>query len=59
MGNMKFELFKNLIDQIEGHVEAVTLASRGEPTLNKNLPKCLIIWVMFLAAKIGKRLFVE
>ena len=54
MGNMKFELFKNLIDQIEGHVEAVTLASRGEPTLNKNLPKMLdYMGDKFLAAKIN------
>ena len=36
MGYMDLNLYKNIIDQIEGKVEAVTLASRGEPLLNKN-----------------------
>lgn len=35
MGNMEFEMFKNAIDELEGNVEAITFASRGEPTLNK------------------------
>ena len=34
MGHMKLDLFKKIIDEIEGKIEAVTLASRGEPTLN-------------------------
>lgn len=34
MGYMSFDLFKKIVDEIEGHVEALTLASRGEPTLN-------------------------
>ena len=34
MGHMTLELFKKVIDEIEGNIEAVTLASRGEPTLN-------------------------
>ena len=34
---MKFELFKKIIDELEGKVEAITFASRGEPTLNKQL----------------------
>jgi radical SAM protein with 4Fe4S-binding SPASM domain len=33
-GHMSLELFKKIIDQLVGNVEAVTLASRGEPTLN-------------------------
>jgi len=41
MGYMEFDLFKNIIDQIEGKVEAVTLASRGEPLLNKNFTKMI------------------
>ena len=41
MGNMSFELFKKVIDEINGKIEAVTLASRGEPTLNKELDKML------------------
>ncbi|HIN33239.1 MAG TPA: radical SAM protein [Nitrospirales bacterium] len=34
MGHMSLDLFKKVIDQIAGSVEAVTLASRGEPLLN-------------------------
>lgn len=35
-GNMDFEFFKNLIDQaMENNCHALTLASRGEPTLHK------------------------
>ena len=37
MGHMTLELFKKVIDEIEGNIEAVTLASRGEPTLNPNI----------------------
>jgi uncharacterized Fe-S cluster-containing radical SAM superfamily enzyme len=37
MGHMSLDLFKKIIDQIEGNIEAVTLASRGEPSLNPNL----------------------
>jgi radical SAM protein with 4Fe4S-binding SPASM domain len=36
MGYMDLDLYKNIIDQVEGKVEAITLASRGEPLLNKN-----------------------
>ena len=31
MGMMSFDLFKQIIDQVEDRCEAVTLASRGEP----------------------------
>ena len=34
MGFMNMNLFKSCIDDLEGNVEAVTFASRGEPTLN-------------------------
>lgn len=37
MGSMSIDLFKSLIDQAEGNTEAVTLASRGEPLLNRNI----------------------
>lgn len=37
MGFMPLELFKQVIDQAEGHVEAVTLASRGEPLLHRQI----------------------
>lgn len=41
MGDMNFDVFKKVIDEIEGNVEAVTFASRGEPTLNRLLPDFL------------------
>jgi len=41
MGMMSFNLFREIIDQIEGHVQGITLASRGEPLLNPNLPEML------------------
>ena len=34
-------IFKKIIDEIEGHVEAVTFASRGEPTLHPNFEEML------------------
>lgn len=54
MGMMKLETFKSIIDQIEGNVEGVTLASRGEPSVNKRLPDMLqYMSGKFLAAKIN------
>jgi len=41
MGYMTLDKYKNIIDQIEGKVEGVTLASRGEPLLNKDFVKML------------------
>lgn len=41
MGYMNFELFKKIIDEVEGKLEAITFASRGEPTLNPELEKFL------------------
>ena len=41
MGQMPVERFKAVIDQIEGHVEFVTLASRGEPLLTKGIEEML------------------
>ena len=41
MGQMPVELFKEVIDQIEGKVEFVTLASRGEPLLTKGIEEML------------------
>jgi radical SAM protein with 4Fe4S-binding SPASM domain len=41
MGSMSLDLFKRLVDQLEGGVEAVTLASRGEPLLNQDLEAML------------------
>ncbi len=41
MGYMSLDAYKNIIDQIEGNVDAVTLASRGEPLLNKDISKMI------------------
>jgi radical SAM protein with 4Fe4S-binding SPASM domain len=42
MGSMKLDLFKNIIDQAnELGVGAITIASRGEPTLHKDLGEML------------------
>lgn len=37
MGHMTLKTFKNLIDQAEGNVEFISLASRGEPMLCKDI----------------------
>jgi len=41
MGMMSVDLFKRVVDQIEGEVEAVTLASRGEPLMAKGIKDML------------------
>ncbi len=54
MGDLNLENFKKVIDEIEGNVESVTFASRGEPTLNKNLSSFLKYCEnKFLALKIN------
>lgn len=41
MGFMSIEMYRDIIDQIEGKIEAVSLASRGEPLLNKDIIKMI------------------
>ena len=41
MGNMTHDLFKKIIDDAEGNVEFVTLASRGEPLACKDIKQML------------------
>ena len=41
MNNMSLDLYKKIIDQVEGKIESITLASRGEPTLNKEFVNML------------------
>lgn len=41
MGMMDLDTFKAVVDQIEGNVEAVTLASRGEPLMCRNIKDML------------------
>ncbi len=54
MGYMDLNLFKRIIDELEGKVESITLASRGEPTLHKKLGEMLnYMNGKFLAIKIN------
>lgn len=41
MGSMRIEMFRDIIDQLEGNVEAVTLASRGEPLMCQDIEEML------------------
>jgi sulfatase maturation enzyme AslB (radical SAM superfamily) len=54
MGRMDLGLFKETVDELEGNVEAITLASRGEPLLHKNIEEMLeYMNGKFLAIKIN------
>jgi len=54
MGRMDLGLFKETIDELEGNVEAITLASRGEPLLHENIGEMLeYMNGKFLAVKIN------
>ena len=54
MGYMELDLFKKVVDELEGNVESITLASRGEPTLHKQLGEMLdYMNGKFLAVKIN------
>ena len=54
MGYMNLNLFKKIIDELEGKVESITLASRGEPTLHKQIGEMLeYMKGKFLAVKIN------
>lgn len=54
MGQMPIEMFKRLVDEIKGEVEAVTLASRGEPLMCKEIDQMLgYVAGKFLALKIN------
>ena len=41
MGIMSLDTYKRIVDQVEDRVQFVTLASRGEPLINKQLGKML------------------
>jgi len=42
MGNMDIDFFKKIVDEaVEGRTKAITLASRGEPTLHPKLGEML------------------
>ena len=54
MGHMSLDLFKQIVDQSEGNIEAITLASRGEPFLNPHIADMLLYCKgKFLALKIN------
>ena len=54
LGRMDFEIFKKVIDELEGNVESITLASRGEPTLHPKFDEMLqYMKGKFLAVKIN------
>jgi len=54
MGMMSFDLFRRIVDQIEGHCEAVTLASRGEPLMCRNIEQMIrYLGGKFLGAKLN------
>jgi MoaA/NifB/PqqE/SkfB family radical SAM enzyme len=54
MGQMPLATFRRIVDEIEGNVEAVTLASRGEPLLCKQIMEMLAyIRGKFLGLKIN------
>jgi len=54
MGKMPIELFKKIIDEVEGKIEAITLASRGEPLIHREFPEMLSYMNgKFLASKIN------
>lgn len=54
MGLMPLELFKRTVDELEGNVEAITLASRGEPLMHKQIVEMLdYLAGKFLAVKIN------
>ncbi|MEK7857789.1 MAG: radical SAM/SPASM domain-containing protein [Elusimicrobiota bacterium] len=54
MGTMKLDVFKRLIDQAQGSIEAVTLASRGEPLLCPDIEPMLAYAAgKFLALKLN------
>jgi pyruvate-formate lyase-activating enzyme len=54
MGLMKLDLFKQVVDEAEGKCEAITLASRGEPTMHKQFVEMLdYLAGKFLAIKIN------
>lgn len=54
MGMMSLDLFKRIVDQLEGEVESITLASRGEPLVSPNFSDMLrYLSGKFLAVKIN------
>lgn len=54
MGVMSFDFFKEIIDQAQGNIEFLSLASRGEPLVCKDIDKMLEYCVgKFLGLKVN------
>lgn len=54
MGTMSVDLFKKIVDEAEGKIQAITLASRGEPLIHKNIDQILAYMRgKFLASKMN------
>ncbi len=54
MGSMSLDLFKRVVDEARGKCDVVTLASRGEPLLCKDIEKMLAYMAgKFVSAKIN------
>lgn len=54
LGTMTFSMYKEIVDQIAGKIEFISLASRGEPLVCRELPKMLEYSVgKFLGLKIN------
>ena len=54
MGNMTYKIFVDIIDEVTGKIEAITLASRGEPLLHtKIIPMLEYCRGKFLALKLN------
>ena len=41
MGHMTYDLFREIVDQVENKVEFISLASRGEPLICNDIEKML------------------
>ena len=41
MGHMELDTFKRIVDQAEGNIEFISLASRGEPMVARKIEKML------------------
>lgn len=54
MGMMSLDTFKAVVDQAQGHIDAVTLASRGEPLIARDIvPMLEYLAGKFLALKVN------
>ena len=54
MGSMTFEMYKDIVDQVEGKVDFISLASRGEPLICRDIDQMLEYSVgKFLGLKIN------